>query len=337
MKRLFCSSIGLWLIAGSAWAQRIELSWPTPNPAWSEGKPSSAFLQDAGTGDPASGGFGGVRNNGRRFHEGMDIKALARDRRGEATDLVFSAMDGVVRHVSTIARNSSYGRYVVLEHPSLQPAVYTLYAHLASVAPGIKSGTRVRRGQSLGVMGRSAGGYAIPRRRSHLHFEMGLWLTRDFQSWYDWKKFGSRNEHGHFNGMNLMGFDPLDFFNNYRAGRINTVQDYFGQMRPAAKLRIATMQTPDFVRRYPTLVAKHLPMLIAGWEIELDWTGLPFRWTPLDASTVKGMRRDEVRIVQVDEREERRDQSKSLVVKRRGQWVPDHDLETVLQLLFGLR
>lgn len=325
------------LLASAAQAQRLELTWPTPNPAWSQGRSSDVFLQEAGSGDPASGGFGGVRTNGRQFHEGMDIKALGHDRRGESTDAVFAAMDGVVRHVSTTPGNSSYGRYIVLEHPDQKPAVYTLYAHLASVSNGIRPGVTVRRGQTLGVMGRSASGYAIPKARAHLHFEIGLRLTDNFQTWYDWKKFGSRNQHGAYNGMNLMGTDPVEFFDAWRAGKITTMRDWFAQMQPAVTFRIATHQRPDFVDRYPVLVTKHLPMLVAGWEVQCDWTGLPFRWTPLDSSEVAGMRRNEVRILEVNEALNRREKSKQLVIKRGGNWVPVDDLQTMLQLVFGLR
>ena len=97
--------------------------------------------------------------------------------------------------------------------------------------------------------------------------------------------------------MNLMGIDPLDFFNAHRARRINNVRDYFNQLSPVVKLRIATRQRPDFVDRYPGLVTKHPPMLIAGWEIEFSWTGLPYRLTPLDSTDVKGMRTNEVKIL----------------------------------------
>lgn len=318
-------------------AERLKLVWPAPHPAWAQGKSSDAFLQEAGSGDPASGGFGGVRSNGRQFHEGIDIKALEHDRRGEAADSVFAALDGVVRHVSSVPGKSSYGRYIVLEHPDQQPAVYTLYAHLASIAPGIRPGVSVRGGQTLGVMGRSASGYAIPKARAHLHFEIGLRLSDNFQSWYDWKKFGSRNDHGVYNGMNLLGTDPLAFFNAYRAGQITTMGEWFARLQPAVKFRIATRRTPDFVQRYPSLVKKHLPMLIAGWEVECDWTGLPFRWTPLDADAVRGMKPNEVRVLEVNEALRNREKSKDLVIRRGGQWVPVGDLQTVLQLVFGLR
>lgn len=318
-------------------AEHLKVVWPAPHPAWAQGKSSAAFLQDAGSGDPASGGFGGVRSAGRQFHEGIDIKALQHDRRGEATDAVFAAMQGVVRHVSNVAGHSSYGRYIVLEHPDQSPAVYTLYAHLASIAPGIRRGVSVSAGQVLGVMGRSASGYAIPKQRAHLHFEIGLILSENFQSWYDWKKFGSRNQHGIYNGMNLLGTHPLEFFNLYRSGRLKTMEDWFTQMQPAVKLRIATHRMPDFVRRYPALVRQPLPMLVAGWEVECDWTGLPFRWTPLTNNEVQGMRPNEVRVLDVNQALLKRERSKDLVIRRGGRWVPVGDLQTVLQLVFGLR
>lgn len=318
-------------------AQRIEVAWPTPHPGFAEGRPPSEYLQHAGSGDPTSGSFGGVRGSGAQFHEGIDIVPTTRDRRGEATDPVFAVLDGVVRHVSATAGHSSYGRYVVLEHPGVEPSIYTLYAHLASITPGLRPGAQVRRGNILGVMGRSASGYVIPRERAHLHFEMGLMLTKNFQSWYDWKKFGSPNQHGPYNGMNLLGFDPLDFYQQHRSGRVGNFRDYLRQLEPVVKFQIASLRTPDFVERYPELVEPNRPFLPGGWEVWCDWTGLPFRWRGLTTTEVAGMRPNEVRIVEVNEAVERRQRSKTLVVQRRGEWVPGEDLRLVLQLVFGLR
>ena len=60
-------------------AERLEIVWPTPNPAWANGKPLGDYIQHAGSGAPESGLFGGVRNGGTQFHEGIDIKCLTRD------------------------------------------------------------------------------------------------------------------------------------------------------------------------------------------------------------------------------------------------------------------
>jgi len=330
-------SLFLLTAASAPAAERVELVWPTPNTAWAEGRPLGDYLQHAGSGDPESGGFGGVRSGGAQFHEGIDIKCVSRDRHGEPADNVFAAMDGVVRHINASAGDSNYGRYIVLEHPEVTPAIYTLYAHLARIAPGLKSGDRVTRGQVLAVMGHSSGGYVIPRERAHMHFEMGVMVTRDFAAWYALRGFGSPNDHGLWNGMNLMGFDPLDFFNRWRARKVNNFQDYFAQMEPAVRLRLATRRVPDFVLRYPSLLTKPLPAAVAGWEIKFDWTGIPFAWTPLTDMEAIGLTPNQPKFVDVDAALERRERSKSLAVMRRSGWTAGKDLETVLQQLFGLR
>ena len=66
-------------------------------------------------------------------------------------------------------------------------------------------------GKVLGVMGHSSTNEtAIPKERAHLHFEVGLLLSEKFQAWYDAEEDnrGTPNQHGIFNGQNLMGFDP---------------------------------------------------------------------------------------------------------------------------------
>jgi hypothetical protein len=316
-------------------ADRVEIVWPTPNPAWLNGKPLAEYLQHAGSGDPQSGAFGGVRSGGTQFHEGIDIKCLTRDKRGEPTDNVMAAMAGVVRHISASAGDSSYGRYIVLDHPDQTPAVYTLYAHLARIAPGLKVGDRVTAGQVIATMGHSSGGYMIPKDRAHVHFEIGVAVTQDFQAWYDRRRFGSHNDHGMWNGMNLMGFDPLDFLNQWRTKRVNTFQDYFAQMPTAVRVRIATHRVPDFTQRYPSLLTKPVPLGgVAGWEIRFNWTGIPFSWTPLTAMEVLALAPDTPTIVEANAEIEKRERSRSVAVTRHsGTWGIGKDLEVALEQL----
>jgi murein DD-endopeptidase MepM/ murein hydrolase activator NlpD len=333
------TAYSLLVLATSLCAERVEIGWPTPSTAYQEGKPTEAFIQPTASGVPESGLFGCVRSGGAQFHEGIDIKPVKRDRQGEPADPVFAVMPGVVRYISRQPGNSNYGRYVVIEHPDQTPVVYTLYAHLASVEPGLKAGDQVQRGQTIAVMGRSSSGAAIPRDRAHLHFEIGLWLTRDFQSWYNWKKFGSRNEHGFWNGMNLIGVDPLDFYDKLRARRVDTFQQYYAQLTPAVRLRVATRKVPDFIERYPTLATKPFPAdaLVAGWEVSFNEMGVPFAWTPLTSMEVLGFAPNEIRVIEADEAVLKRHRCKSLVFTKHGKPTIGKDLETVLQLLFGVR
>ena len=338
MRLISASVFALATITAAAARDRLELIWPTPNHAWADGKPIAAFIQPTVSGDPSSGCFGCVRDNGFQFHEGLDLKPVTRDRHGEPLDEVSAVLPGVVRHVNLRAGESSYGRYIVIEHTEVAPSVYTLYAHLARVLPGIAPGARVARGQVIAVMGHSAGGYAIPRDRAHLHFEMGLMMTREFQAWYVRKKFGSPNEQGIWNGMNLMGFDPLDFYNRWRAREVDNFQEYFARMKAEVRLRIVTRLVPDFIRRYPSLLQAPLPAgPIGGWEIACDWTGLPFAWRPLTPTEVIGQSPNHVTLLDVDRTSVVQHRAKVLVRRRGSDYVVGHDLETVLQQLFDLR
>src|SRR5436189_1773427 len=52
-----------------------------------------------------------------RFHEGIDIRPLHRDARGEPLDEVRAIADGKVVHVNSVPAYANYGRYIVREHP----------------------------------------------------------------------------------------------------------------------------------------------------------------------------------------------------------------------------
>ena len=337
VRRFIFTSLVLLSSLLSLQAARIEFVWPTPNKAWEQGRGIESFIQPTVSGDPGSGTFGCVRSHGTQFHEGIDIKPVQRDRRGEPADPVFAAMDGIVRYVALGAGESNYGRYIVIEHPAVIPAVYTLYAHLARVETGIRSGTAVRAGQVIGLMGHSSSG-SIPRDRAHLHFEIGLRVTDNFETWYQTKKFGNANEHGNWNGMNLMGFDPLDFLRQWRGNRIEDFQQYLDRLHGVVKVRVVTGRIPDFIQRYPALLQKPMPAgLLGGWEVTCNSTGLPFAWTPLAVGEVAGQRAGTVEILSVDAAVVHAYHCKSLVKSRHGGYEPGADLEMMLQQVFGVR
>jgi len=314
----------------------MRLAWPTPNQAYAKGEPLENFIQPTVSGRVESGLFGCVRSSGWQFHEALDLFPIARDAQGEPTDEIFTVADGIVRHVSSEPGLSSYGRYVVVEHVDAQLPVMTMYAHLASIAPGIKRGARVTMGDTLGVMGRSAGSSALPKSRAHLHFEIGLRLTDSFASWYRWRGFGSKNTHGVWNGMNLVGIDPLAFYDAFRANEVDTFLDFWRTLQPTVTVRVATTKKPDFVKRYPALRAGAMPLRgVAGWEVDFDRYGVPLEWRPLRSDAVEGYQKNEVRVVMFDRDAETN--CKDLVKSSGGREVPDKDLQTNLQLLFGLR
>ena len=328
---------GLVLAHGNANA--LPLVWPTPNTAFAEGKPLESYIQPTASGIVDSGLFGCVRNDGRRFHEGIDLLSIQRDRSGESTDPVFAVMDGVVAYVNRTAGHSGYGRYVVLEHPRARPAVYTLYSHLRSIPSDIQPGVSVSAGDRIGVLGRSAGGYTIPRSRAHLHFEIGLRLSDDFQSWFDRQPFGEPNRHQAYSGLNLVGTDPLAFFTRFLAEGSADLERYFQEIPAEVTLVVNFPGTPDFVQRYPNLLTRTLPTdQIGGWEVGFTGYGLPIRWTPLSHDDpILPDSVGEVAVIRHSNTIPNRHACRDFVRLRDGQATLGRSATRILQLLFGFQ
>ncbi|GHC10853.1 M23 family metallopeptidase [Cerasicoccus arenae] len=265
-------------------ADEPPLFWPTPNPAFFEGATWEDIVQPAASGTTESALFGCVRNGGSRFHEAIDLKPIGRDRHNEATDAIYAVMPGRVAYINPHAGNSSYGRYIVLEHQDADVAVYTLYAHLSAIEPGLREGSLVTGAQRIGTMGRSAAGYTIPRQQAHLHFEIGLRKSTNFDAWYKKARYSGKNHHGDYSGLNLIGADPVDFWETVRAGKLKTFREYFFNLPTAFTLRVGTKTVPEYINRYPQLLTKPIPSSgVTGWDIDYTWYGLPKRWTPLGA------------------------------------------------------
>ncbi len=280
---------------------RADIVWPTPSKAFANGEPYTAYIQPTASGKPESGLFGDVRSNGWKFHEGIDIAPISRNRKGEALDDIYAALDGKIALINRVAGNSGYGRYIVIEHPSCDVPIYTLYAHLAEIDGHIALASQVKAGERIGRMGRSAR-YSIARAQSHLHFEMGLKLSNHFDKWYrESKRFKEKNFFGNYNGINLAGFDALDFYNKARNCEINGgFKGYIQSLPVALVVRVYTKRTPDFVKNYPSLV--DMSGTPYGWDISLTWFGMPVKMERVKNPRA-GARESEVEIVKYNPEE----------------------------------
>ncbi|PAZ05871.1 MAG: hypothetical protein CAK86_03330 [Opitutia bacterium AMD-G1] len=258
-----------------------DIVWPTTMDRASIRTPQD-YLQPTVSGKTESALFGMVREDGKRFHEGIDIRPAKTNADGEALDLVLAAMDGQVAYLNANV-NGPYGRYVVLHHAAAEIPVYTLYAHLAKIEPGLKTAQPVRRGSVIGLMGRtSAGATPITKDRSHLHFEVGLMLSRGFNRWYAAQPENkqSPNLHGLYNGQNLIGMDPMLILGQPKVDILAALRS----QPTALTVGLRTNKMPDFVERYAALMRGDASR-VAGWYVEFSWQGMPVRWTALDAKS----------------------------------------------------
>ena len=119
---------------------------------------------------------------------------------------------------------------------------------------------------------------------------------------------------------------------------MNDFQEYFDQLEAAARVRVVTRRTPDFIQRYPTLLKAPVPAGgVGGWEIDFTWFGLPFAWRPLTAVDTAGQKDGQVTIVSADRAAIARYRAKVLVRPRGAGYAVGKDLDLVLEQLFGLR
>ena len=275
--------------------------WPTPNRAILEQGGLDRLLQPTASGKLESALFGCVRNDGERFHEGIDLKPISRDAAGEATDAIYAFEDGVVRYVNLNASKSSFGRYIVVEHPGIAAGVVSVYAHLRSAARGIAVGSTVKGGQAIAVMGRSAGGYTIPKDRAHLHFELGFWLGPDFQRWYDSQPFDTPNDHGAYNGMNIVGMDAWGLFQALKKRQVQDAWEFVLSEPAAVVAKVKDDRIPELLKVNPHLMEGFsIPDDHGGWRIEFTWYGLPKSFAPLGKGAFSSERRVEVEVLRAD-------------------------------------
>ncbi len=277
--------------------------------------------QPTASGNPDSAMYGSVRTGSRggrlvpTFHEGLDIAALRRDAQGRPLDEVRAVADGVVAHVNRFGGNSNYGVYVVLRHDDPIGRVFTLYAHLLSLAPGIQPGVVVKPGAVLGRMGNTSSS-PIPMARGHLHFEIGLILNGQFGTWFRAKKL--KPDHGACHGWNLLGLNPLDFLRFQKEKPEASFLDFMATVPSAFDILLAVRRKPDFFDRYPALWSGEQPggaIVVACSE-----NGVPLRGRAATAAERGQLGKLKSRIIRVHEDVLGRNGSR-LLTRRAGVWV----------------
>lgn len=267
-----------------------------------------------------SGSFGCVRNNGGRLHEGLDIRHLQTDRHGEPTDPVMATADGTVVYFSTKPALSNYGRYIVIRHLVQGIEIYSLYAHLSVIRPGLKMGDAVKAGDVIATMGRTSNAETILKERAHVHFELNVLVNDHFAAWFK-KNSVERNDHGEWNGLNLNGLDVREILlqEHNPNGSFSLLKFLRGQTELCRVLVRAT--NFPYLRRYPMLVLPNPEAAkegVAGYEITLNYNGVAFALMPRAASEIKG--RAKFQLLSVNQAEQRANPCGHLVVQRRGHW-----------------
>jgi murein DD-endopeptidase MepM/ murein hydrolase activator NlpD len=218
-----------------------------------------------------------------RFHEGIDIRALQRDARGEPLDEVRAISDGKVVHINLVPGYSNYGKYIVIEHRWNGSDYYSLYGHLSSVA--VQSGETVKRGQRIAVMGYT--GVGLNRERAHLHLELNLMFSHRFEAWYDTFFKNDPNHNGIYNGFNLAGLDIARFYLALRKNPSLTVPQFLTGEETFYKVLLPKSSNFELPKLYPWMLASGERNKNSSWEVSFARSGLPLKIEPSDQRAIQ--------------------------------------------------
>src|SRR5438874_446431 len=208
-----------------------------------------------------------------RFHEGIDIRPLHRDAHGEPLDEVRAIADGRVVHVNSVAGYSNYGRYIVIEHHWSGSNYYSLYGHLSSIA--VQPGDTLKRGQRIAVMGYM--GTGLNRERAHLHLELNLMLSREFDSWYNAFFRYDPNHNGIYNGMNLAGLDIARIYVALHKYPLLTIPEFLGREETFYKVTVPKARHFELPKLYSWMLATGSRNEKSSWEVSFAQSGVPLR------------------------------------------------------------
>jgi peptidoglycan LD-endopeptidase LytH len=334
---LLCAPALTHAAAPPAPAGLSPFNFPTANHALLKRGDEEKFFVGTPGQSWTTGTFGCVRSGGWKIHEGLDIRCLDRDKHGEPTDPVLATADGAVVYINTRPSLSNYGNYVVLRHTVEGIEIYSLYAHLHSVREGLKPGQAVKMGEQIAVMGRTANTReGISKDRAHVHFELNLLANEKFASWYKSTFSSQRNDHGNWNGQNLLGLDPQAILLAERDQTPNfSLLKIIHQQTELCRVFARKTDFP-WLKRYPALVKANPTSQkepIAGYEIALNFNGVPFELIPRTASEVKAKGSSRFVLLSVNEPEETKNPGRRLVSRIGKHWqLTNHGTE-LLDLL----
>ena len=273
--------------------QIVDLALPTDNDALFHGGGSDfyQYIERDYHGEkstPWEGGqYGFVRDPEQtnaglvytRFHEGIDIRSLHRDENGEPLDEVRAIADGKVVHTSLVPGYSNYGKYIVIEHHWDGSPYFSLYGHLSKIE--VRAGEAVHRGQHLAVMGYT--GVGINRERAHVHLELNLIMTHNFQEWYNAvHPRDDPNHHGLYNGINLCGLNIARLYLALREKPSLTIPEFLSQEEIYYKVAFPKSRHFELPKLYPWMVIGSPKAEPRSWTVSFTRGGLPLRIEPSD-------------------------------------------------------
>jgi hypothetical protein len=135
---------------------------------------------------------------------------------------------------------------------------------------------QVAAGQAIGRMGYTGAG--IDQRRAHVHVELNIMLSSQFESWHG-AGFSTPNHHGVYNGLNLLGVDLQALYAGHAKNPALSVAGWLKASPAAYEVTVPGTASLEIVRRYPWL-REGGGGSATSWRVRCNPWGVPLSIQP---------------------------------------------------------
>jgi hypothetical protein len=139
----------------------------------------------------------------------------------------------------------------------------------------VQPGDAVKRGQRIAVMGYT--GTGLNRERAHLHLELTLMLSHEFESWYSAFFRNDPNRNGIYNGMNLAGLDVARLYLALHKNPSLTIPEFLGGEETFYKVTLPKSRHFELPKLYPWMLTTGTRNEKSSWEVSFAQSGVPLR------------------------------------------------------------
>jgi hypothetical protein len=120
-------------------------------------------------------------------------------------------------------------------------------------------------------------GTGLNRERAHLHLELNLLLSREFESWYNAFFRNDPNHNGIYNGMNLAGLDIARLYLALHKDPSLSIPEFLGREETFYKVTVPKARHFDLPKLYSWMLGTGSQNEKSSWEISFAQSGVPLR------------------------------------------------------------
>jgi len=117
----------------------------------------------------------------------------------------------------------------------------------------------------------------LNQARAHVHLELNLMLSRQFEAWHAASFANDPNHHGLYNGLNLVGLDIARLYLALQKRPELTIPDFLAEEETLYRVLLPASKNFDLAKFYPWMVRQKAEGEPASWEVSFNRAGVPLK------------------------------------------------------------